>query len=150
MVSLKLQNWSDLPLRCSLNCGVRKVWLDPNEVNEVSLANNRQNIRKLVKLRTGSWSGIEAPELKIDPLAGKSSIVVLWRLSGRGVTPGTQSFGVLTREARLPTTKVNCKFTFLWIEILEPFVNGMTDSWAFGNYCQGACDAYKTYMVGGS
>merc|ERR1712146_724127 len=26
-----------------------KIWLDPNEVNEISMANSRQNIRKLVK-----------------------------------------------------------------------------------------------------
>ncbi|KAI8577606.1 hypothetical protein K450DRAFT_250806 [Umbelopsis ramanniana AG] len=32
-----------------LKCGQRKVWLDPNEVNEISNANSRQNIRKLVK-----------------------------------------------------------------------------------------------------
>jgi len=32
-----------------LKCGKRKVWLDPNEVNEISMANSRQNIRKLVK-----------------------------------------------------------------------------------------------------
>uniref|UniRef100_A0A6U7KGC2 Ribosomal protein L19 n=1 Tax=Haptolina brevifila TaxID=156173 RepID=A0A6U7KGC2_9EUKA len=32
-----------------LKCGKRKVWLDPNEVNEISMANSRQNIRKLKK-----------------------------------------------------------------------------------------------------
>jgi len=32
-----------------LGCGKRKVWLDPNEVSEISMANSRQNIRKLVK-----------------------------------------------------------------------------------------------------
>ncbi|RUS33021.1 ribosomal protein L19e, partial [Jimgerdemannia flammicorona] len=32
-----------------LGCGKRKVWLDPNEVNEISNANSRQNIRKLIK-----------------------------------------------------------------------------------------------------
>merc|ERR1712167_519809 len=32
-----------------MGCGKRKVWLDPNEVNEISMANSRQNIRKLVK-----------------------------------------------------------------------------------------------------
>jgi len=32
-----------------LKCGKRKVWLDPNEVNEISMANSRQNVRKLVK-----------------------------------------------------------------------------------------------------
>ncbi|EDV19235.1 60S ribosomal protein L19 [Trichoplax sp. H2] len=32
-----------------LKCGKRKIWLDPNETNEISNANSRQNIRKLVK-----------------------------------------------------------------------------------------------------
>merc|ERR1711973_683117 len=32
-----------------LSCGKRKVWLDPNECNEISQANSRSNIRKLVK-----------------------------------------------------------------------------------------------------
>uniref|UniRef100_A0A803MXA4 Large ribosomal subunit protein eL19 domain-containing protein n=1 Tax=Chenopodium quinoa TaxID=63459 RepID=A0A803MXA4_CHEQI len=31
-----------------LKCGRGKVWLDPNESNEISMANSRQNIRKLV------------------------------------------------------------------------------------------------------
>merc|ERR1712085_227030 len=29
--------------------GKRKIWLDPNEVNEISMANSRLNIRKLAK-----------------------------------------------------------------------------------------------------
>eukprot|EP00123_Amoebidium_parasiticum_P011240 comp20600_c2_seq1/m.26554 comp20600_c2_seq1/g.26554 ORF comp20600_c2_seq1/g.26554 comp20600_c2_seq1/m.26554 type:complete len:187 (-) comp20600_c2_seq1:66-626(-) len=32
-----------------LKCGKRKVWLDPNEAGEISNANSRQGIRKLVK-----------------------------------------------------------------------------------------------------
>ncbi|KAI8055269.1 ribosomal protein L19e-domain-containing protein [Syncephalis plumigaleata] len=32
-----------------LKCGQRKIWLDPNEATEISNANSRQNIRKLVK-----------------------------------------------------------------------------------------------------
>mmetsp|Transcript_35963 Transcript_35963/g.89781 ORF Transcript_35963/g.89781 Transcript_35963/m.89781 type:complete len:205 (+) Transcript_35963:61-675(+) len=32
-----------------LKCGKRKIWLDPNEVNEISMANSRQNVRKLLK-----------------------------------------------------------------------------------------------------
>merc|ERR1711915_56088 len=32
-----------------LGAGVRKVWLDPNEIGEIGQANSRQNIRKLVK-----------------------------------------------------------------------------------------------------
>ncbi|OTF76391.1 60S ribosomal protein L19-like protein, partial [Euroglyphus maynei] len=32
-----------------LKCGRNKVWLDPNENSEISNANSRQNIRKLIK-----------------------------------------------------------------------------------------------------
>merc|ERR1712071_514924 len=32
-----------------MKCGKRKVWLDPNGVNEIANANSRQNIRKLIK-----------------------------------------------------------------------------------------------------
>ncbi|KAJ0408462.1 hypothetical protein ATCC90586_008400 [Pythium insidiosum] len=46
MVSLKLQKRLAASV---LKCGKRKVWLDPNESNEIALANSRQNIRKLVK-----------------------------------------------------------------------------------------------------
>ncbi|CAM9900316.1 unnamed protein product, partial [Discosporangium mesarthrocarpum] len=45
-VSLKLQKRLAASV---LKCGKGKIWLDPNEVNEISLANSRQNIRKLVK-----------------------------------------------------------------------------------------------------
>jgi Ribosomal protein L19e len=45
-VSLKLQKRlaSDV-----LKCGKRKIWLDPNEINEIALANSRRNIHKLYK-----------------------------------------------------------------------------------------------------
>jgi len=32
-----------------MKCGKNKVWLDPNEINEIANANSRQNIRKLIK-----------------------------------------------------------------------------------------------------
>lgn len=32
-----------------LGCGKRKVWMDPNEISEISNANSRQNIRRLIK-----------------------------------------------------------------------------------------------------
>ncbi|KAK5984968.1 Ribosomal protein L19, partial [Trichostrongylus colubriformis] len=32
-----------------LKCGKNKIWLDPNEVSEISNANSRQNIRRLIK-----------------------------------------------------------------------------------------------------
>merc|ERR1712025_1228084 len=46
MVSLKLQKRLAASV---LKCGQRKIWLDPNEVNEISLANSRLNIRELAK-----------------------------------------------------------------------------------------------------
>ena len=46
MVSLRLQKRLAASV---LKCGKRKIWLDPNEMNEISMANSRQNIRKLVK-----------------------------------------------------------------------------------------------------
>ncbi|CAM9306169.1 unnamed protein product [Heterosigma akashiwo] len=46
MVSLKLQKRLAASV---LKCGKRKIWLDPNEINEISSANSRQNIRKLFK-----------------------------------------------------------------------------------------------------
>merc|ERR1712038_1708056 len=32
-----------------MKCGKKKVWLDPNEINEIANANSRANIRKLIK-----------------------------------------------------------------------------------------------------
>ncbi|KAF9619402.1 hypothetical protein IFM89_006589 [Coptis chinensis] len=46
MVSLKLQKRLAASV---LKCGQGNVWLDPNELNEISMANSRQNIQKLVK-----------------------------------------------------------------------------------------------------
>ena len=46
MVNLSLQKRLAASV---LKCGARKIWLDPNESSEISLANSRQNIRKLHK-----------------------------------------------------------------------------------------------------
>lgn len=43
-VSLKLQKRLAADV---LKCGKRKIWLDPNEINEIALANSRRNIQKL-------------------------------------------------------------------------------------------------------
>ena len=45
-MSLKLQKRLAADV---LKCGQRKVWLDPNEINEISLANSRRNIARLAK-----------------------------------------------------------------------------------------------------
>merc|ERR1711933_44655 len=44
MVSLRLQKRLAASV---LKCGERKIWMDPNEVNEISLANSRRNISRL-------------------------------------------------------------------------------------------------------
>ncbi|KAL2239011.1 UNVERIFIED_CONTAM: 60S ribosomal protein L19-1 [Sesamum indicum] len=91
MVSLKLQKRLAASV---LKCGKGKVWLDPNEGNEISMANSRQNIRKLVKdgfiIRkpTKIHSRSRARRMKEAKRKG--------RHSGYGKRKGT-------REARLPT-----------------------------------------------
>ena len=44
VVSLKLQKRLAASV---LKCGKRKIWLDPNEINEIALANSRRNIARL-------------------------------------------------------------------------------------------------------
>ncbi|XP_074268403.1 large ribosomal subunit protein eL19x-like [Silene latifolia] len=91
MVSLKVQKRLAADI---LKCGRGKVWLDPNESNEISMANSRQNIRKLVKdgfiIRkpTKIHSRSRARRMKEAKRKG--------RHSGYGKRKGT-------REARLPT-----------------------------------------------
>ncbi|KAL4272578.1 hypothetical protein GQ457_13G024180 [Hibiscus cannabinus] len=91
MVSLKLQKRLAASV---LKCGRGKVWLDPNEINEISMANSRQNVRKLVKdgffIRkpTKIHSRSRARRMKEAKRKG--------RHSGYGKRKGT-------REARLPT-----------------------------------------------
>merc|ERR1712087_284099 len=46
MVSLKLQKRLAASV---LKCGKRKIWLDPNEINGISLANSRRNISRLYR-----------------------------------------------------------------------------------------------------
>ncbi|KAG1670120.1 hypothetical protein FOA52_013696 [Chlamydomonas sp. UWO 241] len=91
MVSLKLQKRLAASV---MGCGQRKVWLDPNEVNEISMANSRQNVRKLVK----DGLVIRKPT-KIHSRARA-------RLSAEAKSKGRHNgFGKRrgTREARLPT-----------------------------------------------
>ena len=45
-ISLKLQKRLAASI---LNCGKQRVWLDPNEISDISMANSRKDIRKLVK-----------------------------------------------------------------------------------------------------
>jgi large subunit ribosomal protein L19e len=103
MVSLKLQKRLAASV---LKCGERKIWLDPNEVNEISMANSRQNIRKLVK----DGFVIRKPQ-KIHSRARARRALEAKRKgrhSGYGKRRGT-------REARLPT-KVSGSLDFSSLE----------------------------------
>jgi len=55
MVSLKLQKRLAASV---LKCGQRKVWLDPNEANEIALANSRRNVLRLHK--DGMLCGVDS------------------------------------------------------------------------------------------
>ncbi|PKU67550.1 60S ribosomal protein L19-2 [Dendrobium catenatum] len=77
-----------------LNCGKGKIWLDPKELNHISFANSRQNIRKLVH----EGFIIKKPE-KIHSRSRSRRFAEAKRKgrhSGYGKRKGTM-------EARLPT-----------------------------------------------
>ncbi|WZZ41560.1 hypothetical protein YC2023_037819 [Brassica napus] len=76
MVSLKLQKRLAASV---LKCGKGKVWLDPNEGNDIAMANSRQNIRKLVndgfiiRKPTKIHSRSRARRMKIAKMKGRHS-----------------------------------------------------------------------------
>ncbi|KAI9018321.1 ribosomal protein L19e-domain-containing protein [Hyaloraphidium curvatum] len=78
-----------------LNCGKRKVWLDPNEINEISNANSRQNIRKLY--RDGLI--IRLPAVSHSRYRVRQKLEA--KRKGRHTGPGKRRG---TAEARMPTT----------------------------------------------
>eukprot|EP00727_Mastigamoeba_balamuthi_P006619 m51a1_g2578 putative 60S ribosomal protein L19e (237) ;mRNA; r:390180-390890 len=91
MVSLKLQKRLAASV---LGCGKKKVWLDPNEIGEIALANSRANIRKLIK----DGFVIRKPA-KMHSRARVRKYMEA-RRKGRHSGPGTRKG---TREARMPT-----------------------------------------------
>merc|ERR1712124_37921 len=92
MVSLKLQKRLAAEV---LKCGKRKVWLDPNEVNEISMANSRQNIRKLVK------DGFVIKKPENIHSRSRARVAAADKAKGRHTGYGKRRG---TREARLPTS----------------------------------------------
>jgi len=91
MVSLKMQKRLAASV---MKCGQRKVWLDPNEVNEISMANSRQNIRKLVK------DGFVIKKPEVIHSRSRARVAHDAKVKGRHTGPGKRKG---TREARLPT-----------------------------------------------
>merc|ERR1712146_746394 len=94
MVSLKLQKRLAASV---LKCGKRKIWLDPNEVNEISMANSRLNIRKLAKdgLVIKKPAKVHSRYSVRKHLAAKKK----GRHSGLGKRVGT-------KESRMPTAVI--------------------------------------------
>jgi len=91
MVSLKLQKRLAASV---LGCGKKKVWLDPNEISEISMANSRQNIRKLVK----DGFVIKKPPQIHSRARVRQKLIA--KRKGRHTGIGKRRG---TREARLPT-----------------------------------------------
>ncbi|CAG8704615.1 9702_t:CDS:2, partial [Acaulospora morrowiae] len=77
-----------------LGCGKRKVWLDPNEVTEISNANSRQNIRKLIK----DGLIIKKPQTIHSRFRVREKLKA--KRKGRHTGPGKRKG---TSEARMPT-----------------------------------------------
>ncbi|KAI4101870.1 MAG: hypothetical protein L6R37_004745 [Teloschistes peruensis] len=82
-----------------VGCGKRKIWLDPNEVNEISNANSRQTIRKLVS----------------DGLIIRKPVTMHSRARARELTAARRigrhrGFGKRkgTADARMPTYVLSC------------------------------------------
>ncbi|KAJ9505054.1 hypothetical protein QJQ45_028906 [Haematococcus lacustris] len=91
MVSLKLQKRLAASV---LKVGARKVWLDPNEVNDIQMANSRQNIRKLIS------DGFIIRKPAIIHSRSRARTSALAKSKGRHTGYGKRRG---TREARLPT-----------------------------------------------
>lgn len=96
MVALKLQKRLAASV---LKCGKRKIWLDPNEVNQIAMANSRQNIRKLVK----DGFVIKKPEI----IHSRARVLIRNEAKAKGRHTGTGKRRG-TRNARLP-------FKVLWM-----------------------------------
>merc|ERR1712188_165001 len=76
-----------------LDCGKRKVWLDPNEVNDIAMANSRQDVRKLVKdgfiiRKPPTWDSRDRTRRRLEAKR-------LGRHTGSGKRRGT-------KDARMP------------------------------------------------
>jgi len=94
MVSLKLQARLAKDI---LGCGRDRVWLDPNEAQDISQANSRKSVRKLIKdgyiLRKPVKVHTRSRWRRMEEAKG------MGRHEGRGKRHGT-------REARLPSKEI--------------------------------------------
>jgi large subunit ribosomal protein L19e len=91
MVCLRLQKRLAASV---LNCGKYKVWLDPNEINEISMANSRHSIRKLIK------DGLIFRKPAVIHSRARWRATQAAKRKGRHTGPGKRKGA---REARMPS-----------------------------------------------
>ena len=80
-----------------LDCGVNRVWIDPDRVDEVSMAITREEIRKLIKDKA-----IKASP-KNSTSRGRARILAEKKKKGRRVGQGSKKgkkYAVVTRKTR--------------------------------------------------
>jgi len=80
-----------------LKCGRNKVWMDPNEINEISNANSRQNIRRLIK------NGLIIQKPQAVHSRARTRKNALARRKGRHSGPGKRKG---TANARMPVKEL--------------------------------------------
>ncbi|XP_063714862.1 uncharacterized protein LOC134842449 [Symsagittifera roscoffensis] len=91
MVSLTMQKRLAASV---LKCGRNKVWLDPNEVNDISMANSRHTVRKLVR------DGLIIRKPCVVHSRWRVRQRLLAKRKGRHSGPGKRKG---TKEARMPS-----------------------------------------------
>jgi len=80
-----------------MKCGRNKVWMDPNEITEISNANSRQNIRRLIK------NGLIIQKPQAVHSRARTRKNALARRKGRHSGPGKRKG---TANARMPVKEL--------------------------------------------
>mmetsp|Transcript_51989 Transcript_51989/g.52376 ORF Transcript_51989/g.52376 Transcript_51989/m.52376 type:complete len:185 (-) Transcript_51989:236-790(-) len=118
MVSLKLQKRLAASV---LKCGERKIWLDPNEINEISLANSRRNIARLHR----------------DGLIIKKPVIVHSRARVRAWNEAKRKGRHTGAGKRKGTANARLPFKVLWmrrIRVLRRLLKKMRDAKKIDKY----------------
>lgn len=76
-----------------LKCGKRRVWMDPNDINEIHAANSRQAVRKLIK------DGLVVRKSTAAPSRASHNEYLAAKAKGRHTGTGKRKG---TANARLP------------------------------------------------
>jgi large subunit ribosomal protein L19e len=80
-----------------LDCGVNRVWIDPDRADEVSMAITRAEIRKLI-----TDNAIKAL-LENSPSKGRARVLAEKKKKGRRIGPGSKKgkkYSVISRKTR--------------------------------------------------